>query len=81
MDSHICLSMEKVLKEILGKPPVKMLAPYFTDMHYLTRLGIPTIIYGPGRIEQAHTVNEYCFVNDIVTCTKALSLLALEMLS
>ena len=34
------------------------------------RLGIPTILLGPGSISQAHVENEYCKVSQIKECTR-----------
>ena len=47
----------QLMMNILGKDPVG--APYFTEAITLTRAGIPTIICGPGSIDQAHTADEY----------------------
>jgi acetylornithine deacetylase len=33
--------------------------PYATDAPYIARLGIPTVVFGPGSIEQAHTKDEW----------------------
>jgi acetylornithine deacetylase len=47
----------KTLKGILGTEPVG--APYYTEAVDYTRAGIPTVICGPGSIDQAHTADEY----------------------
>ena len=53
LDSEIvCL-----LKEMLGTEPVG--APYYTEAVSYTKAGIPTVICGPGSIDQAHTPDEY----------------------
>lgn len=33
--------------------------PYATDAPYIAELGIPTVVFGPGSIEQAHTKDEW----------------------
>ena len=45
------------LKSILGTEPAG--APYYTEAVDYTRAGIPTVICGPGSIDQAHTPDEY----------------------
>jgi len=45
------------LREILGTRIVG--APYYTEAVNYTRAGIPTVICGPGSIDQAHTPDEY----------------------
>ncbi len=40
-------------------------AHYATDASYLSSVGIPSIVFGPGSIERAHTHNEYVEINQI----------------
>jgi acetylornithine deacetylase ArgE len=47
----------QILMKILNKKPIGV--PYFTEALDYTRVGIPTIICGPGSIDQAHTADEY----------------------
>jgi len=45
---------------ITGRPLNLEIAPYSTDaVEIIPRCEMPVIIYGPGRIEQAHQPNEY----------------------
>lgn len=53
LDSEIV----KFLVEKLGREPVG--APYYTEAVDYTRAGIPTVICGPGSIDQAHTADEW----------------------
>jgi len=46
-----------ILRDILGSRVVG--APYYTEAVNYTRAGIPTVICGPGSIDQAHTPDEY----------------------
>jgi succinyl-diaminopimelate desuccinylase len=80
IESPICNSMKKVLRETLGVSPKLTLAPYFTDMHYLTDLGVHAVVFGPGRIEQAHVADEYCVVSDILDVAKVIAGLTLDLL-
>ena len=43
--------------KILNRKPVGV--TYFTEALDYTRIGIPTVICGPGSIDQAHTADEY----------------------
>ena len=47
----------RILKNLLKTEPIG--APYYTEAPNYTKAGIPTVICGPGDIEQAHTPNEY----------------------
>ena len=45
---------------VTGRPVKLEIAPYSTDaVEIVPRCKMPVIIYGPGRIEQAHQPNEY----------------------
>jgi len=35
------------------------------DMHFFRAVGIPTIILGPGGIEQAHTTDEFVVLDEV----------------
>lgn len=43
-------------------------APFATDGGHFHRAGIPTIVIGPGSIEQAHKPNEYIELAQIAQC-------------
>jgi acetylornithine deacetylase/succinyl-diaminopimelate desuccinylase family protein len=47
----------KILIEIVKTKPEG--APYYTEAVDYTKAGIPTVICGPGSIDQAHTPDEY----------------------
>lgn len=53
LDSRIVTT----LRDILGTRIAG--APYYTEAVNYTRAGIPTVICGPGSIDQAHTPDEY----------------------
>jgi acetylornithine deacetylase len=59
LDSTIVM----ILKDILGTDPVG--APYYTEAVSYTIAGIPTVICGPGSIDQAHTPDEYISLEQI----------------
>ena len=39
--------------------------PYATDAPYIAQAGIPTVVFGPGSIEQAHTKDEWISVKEL----------------
>jgi acetylornithine deacetylase/succinyl-diaminopimelate desuccinylase-like protein len=79
LNHPFCKTMQKVLAE-LGQPTKMTMAPYSTNMGYVTARGIPSILYGPGSITQAHIANEYCPIDDILNSTKVLALLTIDLL-
>jgi len=50
-----------------GEAPTPRGAPYFTDASALTPGlgGVPTVVLGPGDMEQAHQTDEYCVIQRI----------------
>ncbi|MGJ0120446.1 M20/M25/M40 family metallo-hydrolase [Williamsia sp. MIQD14] len=49
---------------------------YGTEAGIFQRLGVPTVLWGPGSIDQAHTVDEYIEIAQIETCVAALDRLS-----
>lgn len=43
------------------------------DMWVFTRSSIPAIILGPGSLDEAHTVNEFVRIDQVVNCAKTYS--------
>lgn len=62
-------SYEKLL---IQKPTIGM-SPTVTDAGWLGRAGIPTVIFGPGKLEDAHSVNEKVEVRQLLDFTKVLA--------
>ena len=50
--------------------------PYGSDASKLTRAGTPTVIFGPGRIEEAHAIGEYVDMDEVVRGAEMLVALA-----
>lgn len=51
------------LKDILRTEPIG--APYYTEAVSYSEVGIPTVICGPGSIDQAHTPDEFISLEQI----------------
>jgi acetylornithine deacetylase len=58
VDSPIVRAASRILRE-KGLPGEPMGVPYGSDASKLARAGIPSIILGPGSIDQAHAAEEY----------------------
>ncbi len=52
--------------------------PYATDAPCFARLGIPTVVFGPGSIQQAHTADEWVPLNELHLAVEAYLALATE---
>jgi succinyl-diaminopimelate desuccinylase len=58
IDSPIVLRTSAVLRNA-GLVPDPVGVPFGSDASKFSRVGIPSIVLGPGSIDQAHTVDEY----------------------
>jgi acetylornithine deacetylase/succinyl-diaminopimelate desuccinylase-like protein len=56
--------MAKVVKEVLGEVVVEG-AQYATDAGIYNAVGVPTVVFGPGDIAQAHTDSEYIVLEQL----------------
>jgi acetylornithine deacetylase len=67
-------SFEKLLRY---RPTVGM-STTVTDAGWLGRAGIPTAIFGPGKLEDAHAVNEKVEIRQLLDFTKVLAVFIAE---
>lgn len=63
-DSHIVRTTRRAL-ERLGFPSEPVGVPFGSDASKFSRAGIPSIVIGPGSIDQAHTADEYVPVDQV----------------
>ena len=61
----------RILAERLGRPPVLLGAPYFTDASALVPGfgSVPTVVIGPGASAQCHKTDEHCPIGEIEEAT------------
>ncbi len=63
-DSHIVQTAQKVLQSLgLSDKPTGV--PFGSDASKFARAGIPSIVLGPGSIDQAHTAEEYVSIEQV----------------
>jgi len=60
---------KRAITEVLGQLKLKGV-PYGTDGSKTARAGIPTIVLGPGSIDQAHTASEFVETDQVVKATE-----------
>ena len=64
---------------MFGKPPVVQGVTYGSDLRLFTNHGnTPAVLYGPGNIFDAHTVNEHVDLEEVIAATKALAYIVTE---
>ncbi|WP_163182597.1 acetylornithine deacetylase [Neobacillus sedimentimangrovi] len=71
------LLVESYEKMIYQNPIVGM-STTVTDAGWLGRAGIPTSIFGPGKLEDAHAVNEKVEIQQLLDFTKVLAVFIAE---
>ena len=50
-----------------GRPEQAIGVPFGSDASQLTTAGVPTIVFGPGSIDQAHTDDEFVDIAEVAT--------------
>ena len=82
-DAPIVRSLARAHRAIAGADPtVGTLYPqvfFGTDASHLLRAGVPTAIYGPGRVEDINTVDESMAVADAVHAARVYALAILDV--
>lgn len=53
--------------------------PYATEAGHFQKAGVPTVVCGPGRIDQAHQPNEYVDISELAACVEFMRGLAREL--
>lgn len=57
-------------RAVHGADPQPAMWPSVSDAGWLASAGIPTIVYGPGELAQAHTVNESIATDELVAAAR-----------
>jgi acetylornithine deacetylase len=74
-DHALTRTISRCYRQVAGKNAAVTPAHFGTDMHIFSNFGnIPTVNFGPGRIKNAHAVNEFVEISDVVRATEILAL-------
>jgi acetylornithine deacetylase len=69
-------SLQRCHGEVLGTPTVLQGVTYGSDLRLFTNHGkLPAVLYGPGNIQQAHTVDEWVDLQEVFAAAKVLAYL------
>jgi succinyl-diaminopimelate desuccinylase len=80
-DEEIVRTLSKCYETLMGAQPTISGVSYFTDAHFMVNNhGIPTAIFGPGSIDQAHAVDEYVEIDQLVNVSKIYALTISDIL-
>jgi acetylornithine deacetylase len=78
-ESGLEQAVADVVERVHGRRPETVGAPYGSDLRLLTAAGIPTLLYGPGDVRDAHAPDESVAVAELVDVTRTLVALVAEV--
>jgi acetylornithine deacetylase len=65
--------LANIFENTLSEKPNIGMSSTVTDAGWLGRAGIPTVIFGPGKLEDAHAVNEKVAIQQLLDFTKVMA--------
>lgn len=71
--------LHQAIVDVYAPKPTAKGAPYGSDQRLYHAWGIPTLLYGPGSIEQAHSTNEWVEIKSVIEAAQAYALLILRL--
>ena len=72
-------TLAKCHSEMIGKKSELEGVTYGSDLRLFTNHGkMPAVLYGPGDVKNAHAVNEYVSLDEVLNCVKVLALTIYE---
>lgn len=75
-DDRIVEQLVASVTTVMGAPPQLVGAPYGSDLRHFRAHGIPTVLYGPGSLQQAHATDENVEIASVLAHTRVLAELA-----
>jgi succinyl-diaminopimelate desuccinylase len=77
VDHALVRGLYRVAESVLGAAQIAGV-PYNTDATHLSAAGVPTVVFGPGDIAQAHTTNEWVEVDQVIAAVEILKRFLVE---
>lgn len=75
----IVQSIQRCHAQVVGRETVLQGVTYGSDLRLFTNhAGVPAVLYGPGNIAQAHTVDEWVDLEEVFTTAKVLAYIITE---
>ncbi len=76
LEEPIVGALSNAHAQVLGMQPQVQGVPYGSDLRLFTEHGrFPAVLYGPGDVAFAHTVEEHVELEEVFACAKVLALL------
>jgi succinyl-diaminopimelate desuccinylase len=81
--SPLVAALDAAILKVLDRPARLVASPGTYDQKHFARIaGVAhCVAYGPGDLEQAHQIDEWCRVDDLVNATKVMALAALDLMN
>ena len=82
-DAPLIGALTDAIERVTGRKAALVASPGTYDQKHVARIaGVPhCVAYGPGELAMAHQPDEYCSLDDMVSCTKVLALAVLRLAS
>ena len=75
-DAPIVQQLRRAIESVRGEAQI-VGVPFGTDASKLSQVGIPSVVFGPGNIDLAHTVDEHVELAEVARAAEILVALAL----
>ena len=77
VDHALVQALLSATQSVLGTAHIAGV-PYNTDATHLAAAGVPSVVFGPGGIAQAHTLNEWVDTDEVIAAAAILKRFVLE---
>jgi len=78
VDDPLVAAVSDATRAITGRTPQLAGVSYGSDMRLYRAHGIPTVMFGPGEVHQAHATDESVAIDDVVAHARILATLAAQ---
>jgi len=79
LDSPLLSALSESHRSVTDQIPRTLGVTYGSDLRLFTRYGrMPAVLYGPGHVARAHTVDEFVPLDEVVTCAKVVATLIVD---
>jgi succinyl-diaminopimelate desuccinylase len=81
--SPLVSALDAAILQVLDRPARLVASPGTYDQKHFARIAGVThcVAYGPGQLEQAHQIDEWCGIDDLISATKVIALAALTLMN
>lgn len=79
VEERIVQVLTQSIRSVYGREPVISGLAGFTDMRFFNQI-MPSVLYGPGSMAQAHVANEFVTVDNLINAAKVYALTLMEYL-